>query len=137
MITEVGNSRLMISWRYHWINPKTGKEYNKRWTRCIIRIWKGEKYEILAQADAKCFKRVGDNKIDVFNKCIGRKLSLQRALHVVNNSVESVILIDKDTRKKIWEQYTKEVNCNFEVSTKKPRKEEKVPILHTSPDFTL
>lgn len=135
MLVEFGNKKLSVFFRHHRVNPETGKEYSKRWTRCVIRLGIGESAITLAEADAKVHKG------DIYNKCLGRLLSLQRAIDCVNNDPASPLLLDKEIRRSIWAQYTKtHTTCGFEggkLKKSKKVREERIPILESSPDFTL
>lgn len=136
MLISLGNNqKLSIFFRHHHIDPETGKEYYKRYTRCVIRLGIGEDAITLCEADTKVHKG------DIYNKCLGRLLSLQRAIDCVNNDPTSPLLLDKDMRRSIWAEYSKTCKtCGFEggqVKKRKKVKEERVAILHNSPDFTL
>lgn len=115
MLVQMGNKVLSIFWRHHDINPKTGKQYSKRYTRCIIRL--GLKEESLTLAEAESHVHKGDR----YNKCLGRKISLKRAIDLVNNDPASVVILDRETRRAIWEKYSTSTRCNFTVGEKKSK----------------
>lgn len=115
MLVQMGNKVLSIFWRHHDINPKTRKQYSKRYTRCIIRL--GLKEESLTLAEAESHVHKGDR----YNKCLGRKLSLKRAIEVVNGDPASTVVLDRETRKSIWTKYAETTRCNFTVGEKKSK----------------
>lgn len=116
MLVQIGNTVLSIFWRHHNINPKTGKEYSKRYTKCIIRLGLGVDSVTLADTTSNCHKG------DIYEKCFGRKLTLKRAIEFIVNSTETSQLLTKEIRKSIWVKYAETTKCNFVVGDKKVKR---------------
>lgn len=140
MQIQIGNSLLLISWQHNRINPETGREYKKRWTKCTIRIKvredvkEGEsKYDTIAEGIAKCYKS------DAYSKCLGRKLSLTKALENLKNDPTAPIFLSKEDKQAIWVLYTEKTTCGFEVSPIKERvvKKPQEDLLEGAPNYIL
>ncbi len=82
MHVTIGDRTYSVIWRYDIQKRK------KRVVSCWVRL--GE--EILAEGKTKCYKG------DCFSKNTGRKISLSRALHAIDN-------FGKDVRTQFWDAY--------------------------------
>lgn len=140
MRINIGNSLLLINWQHHRINPETGREYKKRWTKCSIRlkvrdeVSEGEsKYDTIAEGLAKCYKT------DPYSKCLGRKHSLTKALEALKNDPAASIVLSKEDKRQIWILYVMETSCDFEISPIKERivKKPQEDLLEGAPNYIL
>lgn len=124
MLVKTNIGIVCIAWKHHWINKKTNKEYSKRYTKCFIKLQKEEGYDTLVTSTAKCYKDPLTNTKDSYSKCLGRKLSLQRAIADFNNDPATPILLDRDSRTAIWEAYRNNTKCGFTIKQEKQPQEE-------------
>jgi|SRR5882757_2269206 len=146
MLIKLGNNTIAIRWMHSFINKKklelitrdekgkivfndgglpviqnlfiiTPKARSKRYTKCFISLGIGENSKLIATAIAKCHRN------DDYNKCKGRKESLDKALEMLSNGPQDDVILDKEIRKAIWKKYAELTNCTF-YDKKKDKKSE-------------
>lgn len=96
MKTNIGKKTMIIKWRHNNPNQVTNNlnqvSCNNGFTECFIKDTDGKVY---ANTTAICSGE------DNFNKNVGRKISLARALNEIN--------ISKTERQQVWHDYDREI----------------------------
>lgn len=120
------NTVISIRWFHNYLKKKKvdgktvvlGLLKSNRFTDCIIELGTGPEAKELATARALCYKG------DIYCKCDGRKVSLQKAIEAIGKDSNSPIYLDKEMRREIWKKYTETTKCSFTVenTSRKNRK---------------
>jgi len=128
MKVQLGNHKIHVRWQHSFLERfeirKKGQEdfetvvvekpKNQRWTKCIISLLKDNgDPEVLVESIVWCHKQ------DVYSKCIGRILSLTKAIKKLREVKLNGQYIDKSMRRAIWEAYSKYTSCGWKVSDAK------------------